>query len=166
MRTTLEHSAGKPVKVPAGMTVSKLPDAQGGGETGCTISIPPPAGATMIHEPAGCGGFMGTTFAGYVPDDDLLVAMLRTVRGIDICEDALSVEILRDTVMGPDHYLGHPQTFDRTPSVDVHREIADQRRICEWEKDGSRDETQSILNFLSLLHPTCLLILTLNKKGF
>jgi len=82
---------------------------------------------------------MGTTFEGYVLDNDLLGAILRTVKGIDASEDALSFEVIRDTVMGAGHYLGHPQTFDRMRTDYVYPEIADRRSIGEWEKAGSRD---------------------------
>lgn len=129
-----------PNSVPAGMTDSKLPDAQSGGEKGYTISLAAQAGATMIHECAGMqGSLMGTTFEGYVLDNDLLGAILRTVKGIDASEDALSFEVIRDTVMGAGHYLGHPQTFDRMRTDYVYPEIADRRSIGEWEKAGSRD---------------------------
>ena len=129
-----------PNSVPAGMTDSKLPDAQSGGEKGYTISLAAQAGATMIHECAGMqGSLMGTTFEGYVLDNDLLGAILRTVKGIDVSEDALSFEVIRDTVMGAGHYLGHTQTFARMRSDYVYPEIADRRSIGEWEKAGSRD---------------------------
>jgi len=129
-----------PNSVPAGMTDSKLPDAQSGGEKGYTISLAAQAGATMIHECAGMqGSLMGTSFEGYVLDNDLLGAILRTVKGIDVSEDALSFEVIRDTVMGAGHYLGHPQTFDRMRSDYVYPEIADRRSIGEWEKAGSAD---------------------------
>lgn len=129
-----------PNSVPAGMTDSKLPDVQSGGEKGYTISLAAQAGATMIHECAGMqGSLMGTTFEGYVLDNDLLGAILRTVKGIDVSEDALSFEVIRDTVMGAGHYLGHPQTFNRMRSDYVYPEIADRRSIGEWEKSGSRD---------------------------
>jgi trimethylamine--corrinoid protein Co-methyltransferase len=129
-----------PNSVPAGMTDSKLPDAQSGGEKGYTISLAAQAGATMIHECAGMqGSLMGTTFEGYVLDDDLLGAILRTIKGIDVSEDALSFEVIRDTVMGAGHYLGHTQTFARMRSDYVYPEIADRRSIGEWEKAGSRD---------------------------
>ena len=101
-----------PNSVPAGMTDSKLPDAQSGGEKGYTISLAAQAGATMIHECAGMqGSLMGTTFEGYVIDNDLLGAILRTVKGIEVNEDTLNFDVIRDTVLGPGHYLGHAQTL-------------------------------------------------------
>lgn len=129
-----------PNSVPAGMTDSKLPDAQSGGEKGYTVSLAAQAGATMIHECAGMqGSLMGTTFEGYVIDNDLLGAILRTVKGIEVSSDTLNFEVIRDTVMGVGHYLGHAQTFARMKTDYVYPEIADRRSISEWQDAGALD---------------------------
>ncbi len=129
-----------PNSVPAGMTDSKLPDMQSGGEKGYTISLAAHSGASMIHECAGMqGSLMGTSFEGYVLDNDLLGAILRTVKGVEVSEDALSFDVIRDVVMGPGHYLGHPQTFSRMKKDYLYPNIADRRSIGEWEGAGARD---------------------------
>jgi len=129
-----------PNSVPAGMTDSKLPDMQSGGEKGYTISLAAHAGTSMIHESAGMqGSLMGTSFEGYVLDNDLLGAILRTVKGVEVSEDALSFDVIRDVVMGEGHYLGHPQTFARMKTDYLYPEIADRRSISEWEDAGARD---------------------------
>jgi trimethylamine--corrinoid protein Co-methyltransferase len=129
-----------PNSVPAGMTDSKLPDAQSGGEKGYTISLAAHAGASMIHECAGMqGSLMGTAFESYVLDNDLLGAILRTVKGVEVNEDTLNFDVIRDTVMGVGHYLGHPQTFSRMKTDYVYPELADRRSISEWEEAGARD---------------------------
>lgn len=129
-----------PNSVPAGMTDSKLPDAQSGGEKGYTVSLAAQAGATMIHECAGMqGSLMGTTFEGYVIDNDLLGAILRTVKGIEVTPDTLNFEVIRDTVLGVGHYLGHPQTFARMKTDYVYPDVADRRSISEWQDAGAPD---------------------------
>jgi len=129
-----------PNSVPAGMTDSKLPDMQAGGEKGYTISLAAHAGASMIHESAGMqGSLMGTSFEGYVLDNDLLGAILRTVKGVEVNEDTLNFEVIRDVVMGEGHFLGHPQTFSRMKTDYLYPGIADRRSISEWEDAGARD---------------------------
>ncbi len=129
-----------PNSVPAGMTDSKLPDMQSGGEKGYTISLAAHAGATMIHECAGMqGSLMGTAFESYVLDNDLLGAILRTVRGIEVSDETLDYDVIRDTVLGVGHYLGHAQTFARMKTDYLYPEIADRRSIDEWERAGARD---------------------------
>lgn len=129
-----------PSSVPAGMTDSKLPDNQAGGEKGYTISLAAHAGASMVHECAGMqGSLMGSALESYVLDNDLLGAILRTVKGIEVSEDSLSFDVIRDVVLGQGHYLGHPQTFARMKSDYLYPEIADRRSISAWETSGSRD---------------------------
>ena len=129
-----------PNSVPAGMTDSKLPDAQSGGEKGYTVSLAAQAGATMIHECAGMqGSLMGTTFEGYVIDNDLLGAILRTVKGIEVSPDTVNFDVIRDTVTGVGHYLGHAQTFARMKTDYVYPDVADRRSISEWQDAGGRD---------------------------
>ncbi len=129
-----------PNSVPAGMTDSKLPDMQSGGEKGYTISLAAHAGASMIHECAGMhGSLMGTCFESYVLDNDLLGAILRTVKGVEVTEDSLSFEVIRDVVLGEGHYLGHPQTFSRMKTDYLYPDIADRRSISVWEEAGARD---------------------------
>lgn len=142
-----------PNSVPAGMTDSKLPDKQAGGEKGYTVALAAHAGASMIHECAGMqGSLMGTSLEAYVMDNDLLGAILRTVRGIEVSEDALSFDVIRDVVLGEGHYLGHPQTFNRMKTDYIYPEIADRRSIGEWEsagapdvRDAARDKVRNIL---------------------
>ncbi|WP_138933439.1 trimethylamine methyltransferase family protein [Roseovarius arcticus] len=129
-----------PNSVPAGMTDSKLPDMQAGGEKGYTISLAAHAGASMIHECAGMhGSLMGTNFESYVLDNDLIGAILRTVRGVEVTEDTLSFDVIRDVVLGEGHYLGHPQTFSRMKTDYLYPKIADRRSISAWEDAGARD---------------------------
>ncbi len=129
-----------PNSVPAGMTDSKLPDMQAGGEKGYTISLAAHAGASMIHECAGMqGSLMGTTFEGYVLDNDLIGAILRTVRGVEVSEDTLSFDVIRDVVLGEGHFLGHAQTYNRMKTDYLYPDIADRRSISEWEDAGARD---------------------------
>ena len=129
-----------PNSVPAGMTDSKLPDMQAGGEKGYTVSLAAHAGASMIHECAGMhGSLMGTSFESYVLDNDLLGAILRTVKGVEVSGDTLNFEVIRDVVLGEGHYLGNPQTFARMKTDYLYPEIADRRSISEWEEGGARD---------------------------
>ncbi len=129
-----------PNSVPAGMTDAKTPDAQSGGEKGVAISLAAHAGASMIAESAGMlGSIMGTSLESYVIDNDLLGAVQRTVRGIEVDEDTLSFEVIRDVVNGDGHFLGHEQTLNRMKSDYLYPSLADRRSTDEWEQDGAMD---------------------------
>ncbi len=129
-----------PSSVPAGMTDSKLSDAQAGWEKGYSVTLAAHAGASMIHESAGMqGSLMGTSLEGYVLDNEMLGAILRTVGGIEVSEDTLNYDVIRDVVLGEGHYLGHAQTLARMKTDYLYPEIADRRSINEWEQAGGND---------------------------
>ena len=46
-----------------------------------------------------------------VIDNDMLGQRMRCVRGVDVTDDALSLDVFREVCIdGPGHYLGHDQT--------------------------------------------------------
>jgi len=143
-----------PNSVPAGMTDSKLPDAQAGWEKGYTVALAAHAGASMIHECAGMlGSLMGTSLEGCGVDYDMLGASLRTGGGIEVSEDTLNYDVIRDVVLGEGHYLGHAQTLARMKTDYLYPEIADRSSINEWElagcsgmRDAARQRVREILS--------------------
>jgi trimethylamine--corrinoid protein Co-methyltransferase len=130
--------------VPAGMTDSKLPDAQSGQEKGYTEALAGNAGANMIYESAGMhASLLGCCLESYVIDDDLIGGVLRTVRGIEVNEDALSVEAIRQVCTeGPGHFLGHGQTLELMQSEYIYPEVGDRASPKEWIEQGSTDITE------------------------
>ncbi len=142
-----------PSSMPAGMTDSKLPDAQAGWEKGYSVTLAAHAGASMIHESVGMlGSLMGASLESYVLDNEMLGAILRTVGGIEVSEDTLNYEVIRDVVLGEGHYLGHAQTLARMKTEYLYPEIADRRSLNEWEqgggdlRDAARDRVRKILS--------------------
>ena len=67
------------------MTDAKLPDAQAGYEKGMTNLLAAQAGGNLIYESAGMhASLLGCCFESFVIDNDMLGAILRTVRGIEV----------------------------------------------------------------------------------
>ncbi len=96
-----------PGSVAAGMSDSKLPDAQSGAEKGYTLALAAQAGSSLIMESAGMhASLLGASFESYVIDNDTLGAVQRTVRGIEVNEDTLSFDVIKDVVNGEGHFLG------------------------------------------------------------
>jgi trimethylamine--corrinoid protein Co-methyltransferase len=135
------HFYNLPVGVPAGMTDSKVPDAQSGFEKGYTEALAALAGANMVYEAAGMhASLLGCCFESFVIDNDLIGSILRTVRGIEVTEDSLSIEAMREVCLeGPGHFLGHGQTLDLMQAEYVYPEIGCRRSPKEWIEEGSLD---------------------------
>ncbi|RED53464.1 trimethylamine methyltransferase family protein [Aestuariispira insulae] len=129
---------------PAGMTDSKLPDAQGGYEKGYNHALAANSGLNMIYESAGMhASLLGACFESLVIDNDSIGAVLRTVRGIEISEDSLSVEAIRQVcTQGPGHFLGHDQTLSLMETEYVYPQVGDRTSPKEWVEQGETDAVE------------------------
>ena len=128
-----------PTGIAAGMADSKLPDAQSGFEKGYTTSLAGHSGANMVYESAGMqASLLGVSMESFVIDNDMLGAVNRSVRGIEINDESMSVEVMRDVcVDGPKHYLGHDQTMTLMQKDYVYPEVGDRTSPKEWGEQGS-----------------------------
>lgn len=133
-----------PGGVAAGMADAKLPDAQSGFEKAYTNVLAGHAGANMVYESAGMhASLLGCSFESFVIDNDMLGAIQRTIRGIEISEDSLSIEVMRRVCIdGPVHYLGDNQTMALMQKDYIYPDIADRRSPKEWAEQGSTDMLQ------------------------
>ncbi len=122
-----------------GMTDSKLPDAQSGHEKGCNHTLVGNAGANLIYESAGMhASLLGFCLESLVIDNDSIGAALRTVRGIEVSDETLSVEVIRDVCLdGPGHFLGHAQTLKLMQSEYLYPEVGDRTSPKDWLERGA-----------------------------
>ena len=130
-----------PTGIAAGMADSKLPDAQSGYEKAYTNTLAGHSGANLVYESAGMqASLLGTSFESYVIDNDMLGAINRTIRGVEVNSDSLSVEVMRDVCIGgPVHYLGHDQTMKLMKRDYVYPEVGDRLSPKDWAEQGSTD---------------------------
>ena len=133
-----------PTGIAAGMADSKLPDAQSGFEKGYTTSLAGHCGANMVYESAGMhASLLGVSLESFVIDNDMLGAVNRSVRGIEVTDESISIEVMRDVcVDGPSHYLGHDQTINLMQKDYVYPEVGDRTSPKEWAEQGSTDIIQ------------------------
>ena len=81
---------GLPSGVAAGMADSKVPDNQAGHEKGLTVALAGHAGANLVYESAGMlASLLACSYEALVIDNDMLGAVNRTVRGIEVTPDNL-----------------------------------------------------------------------------
>ena len=132
------HSYDLTSGVPSGMTDSKMPDIQAGYEKAYNHALVANAGANLLYESAGMvASLLGFSMEQLVIDDDIIGATQRTVRGIDVSEDALSLEAIRETCLGgPNHFLASQQTLNRMQSEDLYPGVGDRSSPKEWEEKG------------------------------
>ncbi|MGI9304666.1 MAG: trimethylamine methyltransferase family protein [Gammaproteobacteria bacterium] len=131
---------GLPSGVAAGMTDSKIPDEQAGYEKALTTVLAGVAGANLVYESAGMlASLLGCSFEAFVIDDEMLGFVQRAVRGIEISEETLAVDLIEETVNGAGHFLGAGQTLEIMESEYVYPKLGDRHTPEEWQEKGATD---------------------------
>jgi trimethylamine--corrinoid protein Co-methyltransferase len=129
---------GLPGGAASGISDSKLPDMQAGWEQGITNVLAGLAGLNMCYEAVG----MHASLLGFCPEslvlgDDLLGQAMRCVRGIEVTEDKVSIEAMKEVCLGgPGHYLGSEQTLGLMQTEYVYPAVGNRMSPKEWKEAG------------------------------
>ncbi|MGI9310781.1 MAG: trimethylamine methyltransferase family protein [bacterium] len=124
----------------AGITDSKLPDAQHGYEKNLAVSLALHAGSNLVTQACGMqASLLGASLESYVVDNDMLGAILRSVRGVEVNAETLAADVIAEVCRGEGHYLGHPQTYARMKRDYVYPQVGDRRTPAQWQEEGSHD---------------------------
>jgi trimethylamine--corrinoid protein Co-methyltransferase len=86
---------------------------------------------------------MGCSFEAMVIDNDMLGMVQRSLRGIEVNDETLSLEAIRQAVIGQGHFLGSDQTLELMQTEYLYPEIADRRSASVWADAGGRDVLQA-----------------------
>jgi len=131
------------VKLPyystAGMSDSKIPDAQAGYESAISALAVALAGANFIHDAAGNLEFcMTISFEKAVIDNDILGMVMRMLQGIKVDKETLAEDLI--TKIGPaGNFLAEKHTVRHMRKELYFPTIADRKLRNEWEEMGSKD---------------------------
>lgn len=130
---------GLPSTVSAGMTDSKIADAQAGYEKGYTVALAAQAGADMINLSVGMlGSIMVASPEAMVIDDEMCGAILRTVRGIDVSAELVDLASIENVVTGEGHYLGEAQTLELMKTEYVYPHLGNRQSVEDWVDAGRK----------------------------
>jgi trimethylamine--corrinoid protein Co-methyltransferase len=125
----------------AGMADSKLPDMQAGWEQAMSNVMAGIAGLNMVYEAAGMhASLLGFCHESLILGDDMIGQAQRCVRGIEVDEETLAIEVMRSVCIdGPGHYLGHSATLARMERDYVYPRLSDRSSPGEWADKGAPD---------------------------
>ncbi len=146
---------GLPGGAAGGMADAKLPDMQAGWEQGITNVLAGLSGLNMVYEAAGMqASLLGFCLEGLVLGDDLVGQALRCVRGIEVTEDTVSIDVMREVCLdGPGHYLGNDQTLALMQTEYAYPAVGNRMSPKEWMEadrpqllDGALARKTAILN--------------------
>ncbi|MCW1932533.1 trimethylamine methyltransferase family protein [Pararhodobacter zhoushanensis] len=129
---------GLPGGAASGISDSKLPDMQAGWEQGITNTLAGLAGLNLCYEAVGMhASLLGFSFESITLGDDLLGQALRCVRGIDVTDDSVSLEVMKEVCLGgPGHYLGTDQTLKLMQTEYIYPAVANRMSPKEWGEAG------------------------------
>ena len=128
----------------SGMTDAKMPDAQCGAERGYNHALVGNSGANLIYESAGMmASLMGFSLESLLLDNDLIGAVQRTIRGIEVNDESISLETMRQVCLeGPGHYLGSDQTLKLMQRDYLYPNIGDRSSPNQWAEAGMPSQVQ------------------------
>ncbi|MCA9924871.1 MAG: trimethylamine methyltransferase family protein, partial [Anaerolineales bacterium] len=103
--TQLTHFYGLPIYNTCGITEAKVPDVQAGFEKGMTITATALAGANFNHHAAGMlESLLTVAYEQYVIDDDIGGQVMRMVRGFEVTDETLSLDVIHEAALGEGHF--------------------------------------------------------------
>jgi len=127
-----------PTGTACGMTDAKLPDFQAGAERAYTLACAAIAGANIVYEAAGMyASLLGVCPESLLIDNDVLGAALRITRGIEVNEQTLGFDVIKDVCLGnKGHYLGAGQTLEVMQTEYLYPEFGNRLSPNEWNEQG------------------------------
>ena len=131
----------------AGIADAKVPDMQAGWEQPMSNVMAGLTGLNMVYEAAGMhASLLGFCLESLIIGDDLLGQAMRCVRGIEVTEDSVSLEVIKRTCLeGPGHFLGSDQTLSLMQTEYIYPSLADRSSPKEWVELGKPNLVQKAI---------------------
>lgn len=132
---------GLPGGAVGGIADAKLPDMQAGWEMMCSNVMAGLSGLNMVYEAAGMhASLLGFCLESLILGDDLIGHAMRCVRGIEVSEETMALDQIREVCIGgPGHYLGTDQTLARMESDYVYPSLGNRMSPKEWDENDKPD---------------------------
>lgn len=136
----LSNFLGLPSGVASSMADAKAVDAQMGSEKAMSAVAAGLAGANMIYESSGMmASLLGASFEAFVLDDEMLAHVYRLIRGIEVNEETLGFDAIREAVTGEGHFLGGANTMKAMERDYYYPSIANRDAPVTWMEQGAPD---------------------------
>ncbi len=131
---------GLPTGVASSMADAKAVDAQMGAEKAIAALAAGLAGSNMVYESSGMmASLLGASFEAFVLDDEMLSHIYRTIRGVEVNDETLGFEAIKEAVTGAGHFLGGMHTMDAMQRDYYYPQLADRNPPVTWAEEGAND---------------------------
>jgi len=119
------------------------------------VALAGQAGTNLVYESAGMlGSLMSCSLEAMVIDNDMLGAINRTVRGIEVNEETLSVDVIKEVVHGAGHFLGSQQTLELMQREYIYPILGDRESPDNWMDAGGKDQCSRYTRTISTPNAT------------
>ena len=136
----ISNHLGLPSGVACSMADAKAVDAQMGSEKAMAAVAAGLAGTNMIYESSGMmASLLGASFEAFVLDNEMLGHVYRMIRGIEVTEETLGFDAIREAVTGEGHFLGSGHTMAAMQRDYFYPQLADRSAPIVWEEGGRPD---------------------------
>lgn len=136
----IANHLGLPSGVACSMSDAKAVDAQMGAEKAMAALAAGLCGANMVYESSGMmASLLGASFEAFVADDEMLSHIHRMIRGIEVSEETLGFEAIREAVTGDGHFLGSSHTMAAMQRDYFYPRLADRDAPGVWAENGAPD---------------------------
>ncbi|MCD6485628.1 MAG: trimethylamine methyltransferase family protein [Candidatus Odinarchaeota archaeon] len=129
---------GLPVRGTASATDSKVLDMQAGYEKALTTLMAALAGINTIFYPGTIEQALTISLESLVIDNEIAGMVYRALKGIEVNEDTLALDILEKVGPGG-HFLGQRHTLDHIKTEHFLPKLSNRIRRDMWEAAGSKD---------------------------
>ncbi len=136
--TQLGRRYGLPVYVNAGLTDSKLPDAQAGLESGMTLLAAVLAGADIFGHLGICGMDQGASLTMLVMQHEAIAYIERVLQGIALNDATLALDVIRNVGPGG-NFLAEAHTAEHFRSELWFPELLDRDVFSIWAEGRASD---------------------------
>jgi trimethylamine--corrinoid protein Co-methyltransferase len=136
----LANFIGVPSGVASSMSDAKAVDAQMGMEKALSALACGLSGANMVYESSGMmASLLGVSFEAFVIDNEMLSHVYRMIRGIEVTDETLAFEAMKNVISGAGHFIGETQTMEAMERDYYYPRLSDRIEPTTWANEGATD---------------------------
>ena len=139
----LANHIGVPSGVASSMSDAKAVDAQMGMEKALSSLACGLSGANMVYESSGMmASLLGVSFEAFLLDNEMLSHVYRMIRGVEVTEETLAFEAMKNVITGAGHFIGETQTMEAMERDYFYPKLGDRLEPTTWAEAGAEDAAQ------------------------
>lgn len=134
----LANNIGLPSGVASSMSDAKAVDAQMGFEKSLSALACGLSGANMVYESSGMmASLLGASFEAFVVDNEMLSHAYRMIRGIEVSEETLGFEAMKNVITGEGHFIAEAQTLEAMERDYYYPALSNRDEPTTWGDNGA-----------------------------